>query len=109
MSKNFIDMILLASLEFENLAKSDPKAKIRNRGDCIFPAEHSKVTDNKDHFPINSESQARSALSYANHFSEAPPWYSGSLESLVNAVARKVHDKYSEINITEKSTKPGKG
>jgi hypothetical protein len=85
------------------------KIKARNRGTCVFPAEHPKVKDNKDHFPINSESQARNALARANQYSSAPEWYNGSLENLVNAVARKVHGKYPGIKVTEKSKNPGKG
>jgi len=46
--------------------KLDPKAKVRNRGVVVFPAESDKVLDNKDHFPINNLRQARNALSRAN-------------------------------------------
>ena len=103
------DELLNLADTFEKLAKEDPKAKVRNRGTCVFPAEHPKVKDNKDHFPINNEAQARDALGRANQFSSAPEWYSGSLQSLVNAVARKVKSKYPGIEVSEKSTKPGKG
>jgi len=87
----------------------DPKAKTRNRGDCVFPAGSSKVKDDKDHFPINSEAQARNALARANQYSASPPWYSGSLQSLVSAVSRAVHKKYKGIEVSKKSKKPGKG
>jgi hypothetical protein len=89
--------------------KLDPKAKIRNRGTVIFPAESPKVKDHKDHFEINTEGQARNALARANQYKKAPPWYKGSLTSLVETVARKVHSKYKKIEISEKSTRPGKG
>lgn len=104
----FIDLICQAADDFEKLAKDDSSAKVRNRGTCVFPAEHSQVKDNKDHFPINNEAQARNALARANQFSSAPEWYRGSLQSLVNAVARKVHGKYPGIEVSEKSKKPGK-
>jgi hypothetical protein len=104
-----VDLIYQTAEEFFKLAKDDPKAKVRNRGTCVFPAEHPNVTDNEDHFPINNEDQAKNALSRANQFSEAPSWYSGSLTSLVNAVARKVHGKYPGIEISEEAKKPGKG
>lgn len=90
-------------------AKLDPKAKVRNRGMVVFPASHPKVNDHKDHYPINSEDQARNALARANQYKKAPPWYDGSLQSLVNAVSKKVHSKYKNMEISEKSTKPGKG
>jgi len=106
---DFEDILEAAEL-FEKLAKKlDPKAKVRNRGAVIFPAEHAKVTDNKDHFPMNDEAQARNALARANQFKKVPEWYSGSLQSLVSAVAKKVKAKYKNINVTEKSKKPGKG
>lgn len=109
MSENLADLILAVANEFEEkLAKDNPGAKVRNRGDCVFSAEHPKVTDNKDHFPLNDEGQAHSALRYANQFKTAPSWYSGSLQSLVSAVARKVHSKFPGIEMSEKSTKPGK-
>jgi len=88
--------------------KLDPKAKVRNRGDAIFPA--SRCKDKQDHFPINSPAQARSALSRASGFSAIPPWYKGtSLESLVKTVQRAVKKKYPKIETTSKSAKPGKG
>lgn len=104
----FIDLLCQATDEFEKLAKGDSSAKVRSRGTCVFPAEHSQVKDNKDHFPINNENQARNALARANQYSSAPEWYRGSLQSLVNAVARKVHGKYPGIEVSEKSKKPGK-
>lgn len=86
--------------------KQDPNAKVRNRGDVVFPAGTKTVTDNKDHFPINSESQARNALSRVAQYSAAPSWYTGSLESLKTAVQSAVHRKYPGIKVTKsKSTR----
>lgn len=101
-----------ASASLEKLAKEkkkDPKAKTRNRGTVVFPAESSSVKDDKDHFPINNEAQARNALARANQYSSVPSWYKGSLKSLVEAVARKVKSKYPGIEVSKKATKPGKG
>lgn len=86
----------------------DPKAKVRNRGDVVFPAESSLVKDDKDHFPINSESQARNALARASQYKSAPDWFKGSLKKLVTTVASKVHKKYPSIDITEAGKTPGK-
>ena len=91
------------------VAKKDPKAKVRNRGKVVFPAESSSVKDKKDHFPINDADQARNALARANQFSSAPEWYKGSLQSLVSAVARAVHKHYPSIDVSKASKKPGKG
>lgn len=89
----------LAAAKKKTKKKLDPKAKIRNRGNVVFPA--SKCLDSKDHFPINSENQARNALSRSHGYSKAPPWYKGSLSSLQEAVRRKVHSKYPGIEITK--------
>tara|TARA_R110002110_G_scaffold148018_1_gene338991 strand:- start:99 stop:449 length:351 start_codon:yes stop_codon:yes gene_type:complete len=89
--------------------EKNPKAKVRNRGTVVFPAESSKVKDDKDHFPINSEAQARNALARASQYSKVPKWYKGSLKSLVADVQRKVKAKYKGIKTTKASKKPGKG
>ena len=88
--------------------KKDPKAKVRNRGTVVFPAESDKVKDNKDHFPINTAAQARNALSRASQYTKVPKWYDGSLSSLVKEVQSKVKSKYPSIKTTKKSAKPGK-
>jgi len=82
--------------------KLDPKAKVRNRGTVCVPAESAK--DKKDHFPINDEGQARSALSRVEGLTSAP-WYNGSLEGLRALVKRKVHSKYPSIGKSEKTSK----
>ena len=89
-------------------AKEDPKAEVRNRPECIFDNTNPKVKDNKDHFPIDTEKRARNALAQANKFTEVPDWYSGSLTELVKTVAKAIKKKYPDIDVTEKSEKPGK-
>lgn len=81
--------------------KLDPNAGVRNRGDVCVPA--SKAKDKKDHFPINSLTQARNALSQVAKYTKVPPWYNGSLKSLVEIVKRKVHKKYPSIGKEKKS------
>jgi len=118
-----IENIIVLASEYEKIAdeqlvktaknekstkKKDPKAGVRNRGTVVFSAESSSVKDDKDHFPINDADQARNALARANQYSSVPEWYNGSLESLVKAVAKKVHSKYPGIKVTEDAKKPGK-
>lgn len=91
------------------LADQYEKLAAESRGDCVFKANTGKNKSNKDHFPINDEDQARNALSRASDYHSAPPWYNGDLQSLVSAVARKVHGKYPGIKETSKSKTPGKG
>lgn len=41
-----------------------------------------KLLDKKDHFPVFTETQARSSMSRAMQLGEVPVWYSGSLDDL---------------------------
>ncbi len=92
-----------------NEGEKDPKAHVRNRGAVVFSAGSKSVKDDRDHFPINSEAQARNALARANQYSSAPEWYTGSLTSLVKRVSGAVHGKYPGIKQTKASSTPGKG
>lgn len=76
--------------------KLDPKAKVRNRGKCVFPTNSSKVNDDKDHYPIPDEAHGRSALSYAGKQKSAP-WYNGTVEEMQKAVERAVHKAFPGI------------
>lgn len=89
--------------------KSTKKTKSRSKPEPIFESSDSRITDNKDHFPINTIGRARNALARVNQFEEAPPWWKGSLKSLVKAVTKAVHKKYKDIEISEAAKKPGKG
>ena len=82
--------------------KEDPNAKERNRGDVVFPAESKSVKDDKDHFPINSLSQARNALARVHQYDSVPSWYTGSLKTLISKVVSAVHKKYPSIKIESK-------
>ncbi len=79
----------------------DPQAKVRNRGDAVFPANSKKVKDNKDHFPINNADQARNALSRVAQYSTVPSWYAGSLSELQSAVRSAVSRKFPGIKVTK--------
>lgn len=87
--------------------KLDPKAEVRNRGDVVFPANSKNVKDHKDHFPINSEDQARNALSRVAQYSSVPSWYSGTLQGLQSAVRSAVKHKYKNIQVTTPKGKAG--
>lgn len=84
------------------------KAKVRNRPDPVFDSKNSKVKDNKDHFPLGSESQARNAIARVNQYDSVPDWYDGSLKSLQDAVIRAVKKKYPDIEISDKAKKTKK-
>lgn len=57
---------------------------------------------------MGSIEQARSALSYVNHYTSAPDWWGGSLKELHNAVIRGVKKEYPSIEISEQAKKPKK-
>lgn len=108
MSNRYNKLFTLAA-EFEQISKTakdkpklDPKAKVRNRGIVCVPASSAK--DKKDHFPINSEAQARNALAQVAKYNKVPAWYNGSLKSLQDLVSKKVHAKYKGIGKSEKKS-----
>lgn len=109
--QEMIDVALDEGGEFklDEAKGKDPKAKTRNRGDVVFPADSPKVTDDKDHFPINNQNQARNALARANQYKDSPKWYKGSLTDLVKKVATAVKKKYKDIEVTKAAKTPGKG
>jgi hypothetical protein len=95
----------LVLAEKSSKRKLDPSAKVRNRGEVIFPAESPNVLDHKDHFKIGTIAEARAALSYAGHYKSAPPWYKGSLEQLKATIRRKVKSKFPSIEVSEPKKK----
>jgi hypothetical protein len=106
MSKSVDKLLSLATQYEQNVekfAKTDPKAEVRNRGKVVFPAESSK--DKQDHFPINDAAQARNALSRVHQYNSVPPWYSGTLKSLQEAVSRAVKKHYKDIDVAGKGKK----
>lgn len=104
----FINKVAILSEEFLKEAKKGKKKKDLPETSFIFPKEHPNVTKG-DHFPIDTIGRARNALARANQYSKAPKWYKGSLQSLINAVRRAVKKRYPNIELTQKSKKPGKG
>lgn len=67
--------------------------------DCIFPNTLSSVTDGKDHYPINTAEQARSALDRAAQQDKAPSWFSGSLEDLRKVIVCAVKEKFPKTSV----------
>jgi hypothetical protein len=82
----------------ESFEDKDPKAKVRNRGTVIFSAESPDVTDDKDHFPINSEDQARAALSRASQSDFE--WYKGTKEQAIAKIKSAVRKAFPSIKIS---------
>ena len=78
--------------------KKDPNAKIRNKPDPVFDDKNPKVTDSKDHFPINTIGRARNALARCQQFDSVPSWYKGTLKQLQDAVKKAVKNAYPSID-----------
>ena len=91
----------LEGYEEEITESKDPDAKVRNRGTVVFPAGSKDVKDDKDHFPINSENQARNALGRAGQYSKTPPWFRGSLAQLKSRIQGAVKRKYPSIEVSK--------
>lgn len=103
-----ITAIAAAQKGVNPFAKGKDKDKGKGKAKAVFPANHAKVKDKKEHFPLGSVSQARNALSQANKFKEVPSWFKGTLKELVSAVAKAVKKEFPSIDVSEKSKKPGK-
>lgn len=75
----------------------DPGAEVRNRPSPVFPSNHPKVKDDRDHFPIDTIERARNALARVGQYESAPSWWKGSLIELKEAVAGAVKEKHPSI------------
>lgn len=73
----------------------------KDRGHCVFPKEHPKVNDGKDHFPINDISHARNALAQAGKYDKAPEWYDGSLKDLLKTIRSTIEKEFPSIEVSE--------
>lgn len=61
---------------------------------------HKKVLDTREHYPIHSENQAKSAIRRVGLLSEIPGWFSGSIDELQTAVFIAVSEKYPELAVS---------
>jgi hypothetical protein len=96
---------LINKLNTEIVEEKDPKAAVRNKINPVFPADSKNVKDDKDHFPLEDEDQARNALARANQYDKAPDWFDGSLTELKKKVADTVKREFPNIEISEESYK----
>lgn len=88
----------------EAIRKHDPKAAVRNKKNPVFPAESKYVNDDKDHFPLGNEDQARNALARVNQFTKVPKWAVDiTLKAMKKKVANAVKKHYPDIEVTEES------
>lgn len=99
-SSIFSDSFVAEFQDNRKRGETDPNAKVRNRPRPIFPSTHSKVKDNKDHFPTKDIDQARNALARVAQYKKKPSWWDGSLEDLKKEVRETVKKRFPKIDVT---------
>lgn len=57
------------------------------------------LLDQRDHFPVITETQARSAMNRAMQLAEVPAWYSGTLDELRNEVCQGIMAAHPNLNV----------
>jgi hypothetical protein len=68
----------------------------------IAGQESPRLLDKKDHFPVFTETQARSSMSRAMQLTEVPVWYTGNLDDLRKEVymgIAKAHPSLVDIEV----------
>ena len=78
-----------------SIAKKEEKPA--TKGKFALPANHSKVTDSKDHYPLNSEKEGHVALTATKKLNTLPSWFKGSLEELKSAVQKAVKKAFPKL------------
>lgn len=73
------------------------------RRDFIFPADSTMVDDGKGHFPINTLSRGRYALSAVAKYDKLPEWYAGDmdLEEFKSHVQSEVSKAWPSIEVSD--------
>jgi hypothetical protein len=98
------ESIDIVSNTLDKMAKILPAGK--NRPAAIFPKEHPKVNDGKDHYPIPDKVHGKSALQRLSQFRDSKPtWWDGSIDELKNAILRAVKGKFPGMEIEEEKFK----
>ncbi len=68
------------------------------RNGSIAGRASERLIDNKDHFPVITETQAKSSMARVMQLNEVPAWYNGSLMSLRQEVYEGVIATHPEIS-----------
>lgn len=85
-----------------DLSKSTVPLNIHDRLSTIGTVAgktSNKILDKREHLPIYTESQAKSAIKRVGQMSESPAWFNGDIDDLQTMVFLAVADKYPEIAI----------
>ncbi len=94
-------MVIEKTMTLRKEPPADDKPCAASRGRVICDSAHPNVIDEQDHFPINDENQARSALARVNQLDAAPKWWNSTLDHLKAAVASAVLNSYPTLNVSE--------
>jgi hypothetical protein len=82
----------LKQIEFFKRQKSMSVGTIAGR-------QSNKILDTREHFPIATENQARSAIKRIGQIQQLPAWFNGTIDDLRKIVYLGVAEKYPEIRI----------
>lgn len=74
----------------------------------IFPATSDKVNDNKNHYAINTEDQAKTALERVKECKDAPSWFKGTLDEMTKIVESTISSKYPTLIEKKEEVKEAK-
>lgn len=70
-------------------------------GKFACPRTDPNVRDNQDHYPLDTIGRARNALARVMQYKgKKPPWWKGSLASLIVQVKRRVKAAYPYIKVS---------
>ena len=61
---------------------SKPQASLNLKSGTVAGNQSPKLLDQRDHFPVITETQARASMARVMQLGEIPAWYSGSLDEL---------------------------
>jgi len=79
---------------------AQPKAKtFIPREGTIAGHQSSRLLDQKDHFPVITETQARASMSRAMQLSDTPTWYRGTLDELRYEVYQGIAAAHPELEL----------
>lgn len=77
--------------EFKKEEKKDIKLKV------VFEATDDRIKDNKEHFPLVNEEQAKTSLLKSLQYKRSPRWFNGTLKELKKVVAETVKKEFPSI------------
>lgn len=79
--------------------QSELSVSDRLRVGTIASRTSDRILDNKDHFPVITETQAQSSMARVLQLTEAPAWYKGTLAELRQDVYKGIVELHPDIQL----------